>query len=274
MVGRMGRRTGIRAVAAESVLVAAGGRAILLQLAHPSVARGVAEHSDFVGAPLRRLTGTLDYIYLVVYGSATERAAAARYVEKAHTPVRGTPENGSPGYSAGDADLQLWVAATLYDSAMAMQERVLPPIPEADAERVYREYAVLGTALGMPAELWPANRAAFAAWWNERLAALEVSDDARRVARDLLHPRGPGAPIWLRIVMPLARLLTTGLLDDRMRSGFGLPWSPRRQRLLDAVLMLTRLVWPLLPARVRHAPAIRSLRRFRARDTRHPENRH
>lgn len=261
----MGRGAGIRGIAAESVLVAAGGRAILLQLAHPAVARGVAEHSDFVDAPLRRLTGTLDYIYLVVYGTAAERAAAVRYVEKAHAPVRGTPAGDSPGYSAGDADLQLWVAATLYDSAMTMQERVLAPVPGEDAERVYREYAVLGVALGMPEELWPATRADFAVWWEERLAALEVSDDARRVARDLLHPHGPGAPVWLRVVMPLARLVTTGLLDGRMRTGFGLPWSPRRQRVFDAVLALTRWAWPLLPARVRHAPAIRSLRRFRAR---------
>lgn len=259
------RRAGIRGVAAESILVAAGGRAILLQLAHPSVARGVAEHSDFVDAPLRRLVGTLDYIYVVVYGTAAEREAARRFVERAHAPVRADADGDSPAYAADDADLQLWVAATLYDSAMTMQERVMAPIPEQDAERVYREYAVLGTALGMPASLWPATRADFDAWWTTRLSALDVSDDARRLARDLLNPRPPGAPPWLRLAMPLARLVTAGLLDERLRSEFDLRWSPGRQRLFDAVFRVTRVVWPLLPAPVRHLPATRSLRRFRSR---------
>jgi uncharacterized protein (DUF2236 family) len=254
---------GIRAVAAESVLVAAGGRAILLQLAHPSVARGVAAHSDFVAAPLRRLTGTLDYIYLVVYGTSAEREAARRYVERAHAPVRGGGDGHAPRYAADDPELQLWVAATLYDSAMTMQSLVLPPVPDDEAERVYREYAVLGTALGMPASLWPRTRADFDTWWSGRMAALEVSADARRVARDLLHPSGPGAPVWLRLVMPLARLVTAGLLDERMRTAFGLPWSAARHRAFDAVIGVTRSVWPWLPAGVRHAPAVRSLRRRR-----------
>ena len=264
----MRHRVGIRAVAAQSVLVAAGGRAILLQLAHPAVARGVAAHSDFVAAPLRRLTGTLDYIYLVVYGTAEERDAARRYVERAHAPVRGDGDGKAPRYAADDPDLQLWVAATLYDSAMTMQSLVLPPVPEVDAERVYREYAVLGTALGMPESLWPRSRADFDAWWNGRLAALEVSADARRVAHDLLHPRGPGAPLWLRLVMPLARLVTAGLLDDRMRAAFGLRWGATRRRAFDAVMGATRVVWPWLPAAVRHAPAVRSLRRHRRRAAR------
>ncbi|WP_243696988.1 oxygenase MpaB family protein [Labedella endophytica] len=264
----MRTRGGIRGVAAESVLVGAGGRAILLQLAHPAVARGVARHSDFVHAPLRRLTSTLDYIYLVVFGTADERASARQHVERAHAPVRGPAEDGAPSYAADDPTLQLWVAATLYDSAMAMHERVLPPLPDDEAERVYREYAVLGEALGMPPALWPATRADFGVWWADRLAELPIGDDARRVARDLLHPQGPGAPVWLRTVMPIARLLTTGLLDERQRAGFGLPWSPRRQAVFEVVMRVTRILWPLLPPGLRHAPAIRSLRRHRSRSRR------
>jgi uncharacterized protein (DUF2236 family) len=261
------RVTGIRAVAAEAVLVAAGGRAILLQLADPGVASGVARHSDFVSAPLRRLTGTLDYIYLVVYGTEVERAAARRHVERAHGPVR-SRHGETPAYAADDVHLQLWVAATLYDSAMAMHERVLRPLDASESERLYSEYSVLGTALGMPRELWPATVADFREWWAGRLDTLVVSDEARRVARDLLHPRPPGAPLWLRAVMPVARLVTTGLLDERMRTAYDLPWGPVRQRTFDALLDTTRRLWPIIPAGLRHAPAIRSLRRHRRRASR------
>jgi uncharacterized protein (DUF2236 family) len=41
------------------LLLGAGPRALLMQLAHPAVAAGVAEHSDFRADPWRRLDGTL-----------------------------------------------------------------------------------------------------------------------------------------------------------------------------------------------------------------------
>src|SRR5690242_17333786 len=37
-----------------------GGRALLLQVSHPTVAAGVEQHSDFRSNPWKRLTGTLD----------------------------------------------------------------------------------------------------------------------------------------------------------------------------------------------------------------------
>ena len=43
----------------EMVLLLAGGRALLMQLAHPKVAAGVAEHSHFKADPLGRLYRTM-----------------------------------------------------------------------------------------------------------------------------------------------------------------------------------------------------------------------
>ena len=42
----------IRRVAREGLLLAGGGRATLLQVAHPGVAHGVYDHSDFADRPL------------------------------------------------------------------------------------------------------------------------------------------------------------------------------------------------------------------------------
>ena len=49
-----------RRVNRENVLLLGGGRALLMQLAHPKVAAGVDEHSDFRAHPVRglRLTGS------------------------------------------------------------------------------------------------------------------------------------------------------------------------------------------------------------------------
>ena len=40
----------------ERAVLLGGGRSLLMQLAHPLVARGVAEHSDFQRRPFRRIT--------------------------------------------------------------------------------------------------------------------------------------------------------------------------------------------------------------------------
>ncbi len=75
---------------AEGVLLLGGGAAILLQLADPRVARGVAQHSGFRERPLDRLLGTLDYVYAVGFGDDELVAAAVRAVNARHVPVRGT----------------------------------------------------------------------------------------------------------------------------------------------------------------------------------------
>ncbi|WP_166984082.1 oxygenase MpaB family protein [Paramicrobacterium fandaimingii] len=257
----------LRDVAAEAVLIVGGGSAILLQIADERVGLGVAHHSDFASRPLDRLHATLTYVYVQAYGTAAERRYVARKVGVAHQPVRSDAAGQRPAYSASDPDLQLWVAATLYRTAIGLHERVYGPLPDKTTEHIYREYAVLGAALGMPKSLWPTDRAAFDDYWSRALSALRVTPEARRVARDLLHPRI--APLWLKAAMPLARLVTAGLLDDTLRDAYGLPWSSSRQRRFTAFMTITRMLWPRLPRGIRHRPAIRYLRRVRAEMTSH-----
>ena len=92
----MDKLLGMRDVAAEALLVAGGGRAILLQIAHPAVGRGVADHSDFASDPLGRLRATLTFVYATVYGSPDEVAAVQRAVNRAHASVPGSPNSASP----------------------------------------------------------------------------------------------------------------------------------------------------------------------------------
>ncbi len=249
----MGRPLGARDIGAEAVLVAGGGRAILLQIAHPAVGRGVVDHSDFAADPLRRLRSTLTFAYAAVYGSSDEVAAVQQAVNIAHAPVRSaTPSSDGPAYSAFDPELQLWVAATLYDSAVTVHERIFGPLDQQSADRIYREYSVLGTALQVPAELWPEDRNEFAAYWAATLPELKVTPATRAVAFQLLHSRN--LPLWLRSVMPVARLVTAGLLPTALRVDFGLPWNAHRQRRFDRLMRLTGLVYPHLPGWIRHRP--------------------
>ncbi len=235
---------------AEGVLLAGAGRAILLQIANPAVGHGVAEHSDFVARPFDRFRATLTFVYAVRYGTEDQVAAVRRSVNKAHGPVRRKPGAGSHGYSAFDAHAQLWVVATLYDTAVTIYEKIYGPLDDESAELMYQDYAKLGTVLQLPADLWPADRAAFRSYWDARLQSLELDAVTTRVGRDLLYP--PTGPLWLRMNMPLIRFITAGLLPDHLRSGYGLPWSDRRGRLFDRTTRWSALVYPRLPRPLRH----------------------
>ncbi len=132
----MGRSTGglfgadaaIRKVNGEAVLLVGGGRALLMQLAHPLVARGVAEHSGFQANPFARLQRTLAAVYAIVFGTEEEARQAVDTVRAVHDRVRG------PGYEANDPRLLLWVHATLVDTALRVYSRFIGALSQREAE--------------------------------------------------------------------------------------------------------------------------------------------
>jgi uncharacterized protein (DUF2236 family) len=238
------RSTAFERYARDSTLVLGGAAAILLQVADPVVGRGVAAHSAFADDPMRRLRHTLGYVYAISLGDAAQVRRVAGFVDRAHT--------GVPG--ASDPGRQLWVAATLYRVGVDTHELLRGPLPEALADELYAASALLGTALQMPAGRWPADRVAFDTYWSDAVAALEVGDDARGVARDLLHPRR--VPLWVRAGMPLGRTLTAGLLPASIRDAYGLPSNPRA---FARAVTVARAAVRLAPRRLRELPSRRLL---------------
>jgi uncharacterized protein (DUF2236 family) len=244
--------TSMAELTSEALLIAGAGPAILLQLANRAVARGVAGHTGFFGDPAARLRNTLVYVYAVGCGTPADVRRAAALVNGAHRGVRGNRDGDRPAFDARDPQLQLWVAATLWDTAMRVCRLVLGPLPVGAADRIYAEWVAVGAVLQMPAELWPLDRAAFDAYWNAELPRLAVTDDARAVTNALLHPAV--APRWMRLVLPIGRLVTAGLVAPELRTAFGLPWGPRRERRFRLLVAIARVVYPLLPARIRYWP--------------------
>lgn len=223
-----------------------------MQIADPVVAAGVRRHSDFARRPQQRLLHTLMYVYAVVIGTPEDAAIAAAFVDRAHRPVAG----------ADEVDRQLWVAATLYDSAIATHRLFDLPVDDDLAARVLAAYAPLGTALRVPAERWPGSVAAFERYRDEQLERLDVTEDARGVVRDLLHPRF--APLWVRAAMPLVRIVTVGMLPERLRVQYGFAWGPREQRRFRRTVAGLRRVRALVPGPVLRLPGpllVRAMRR-------------
>src|SRR5262245_52257480 len=66
------------------LLLGAGPRALLLQIAHPLVAEGVDQHSGFREDPWSRLAATTRSYLTIVYGSASQARAEIRRLNALH----------------------------------------------------------------------------------------------------------------------------------------------------------------------------------------------
>nr|WP_243726290.1 oxygenase MpaB family protein [Actinomadura rubrisoli] len=244
---RLADRSVLQELAAEPLVVLGAGRALLMQLAHPGVARGVAEHSGFAERPLARLFGTLDFLLVVTFGTQEDVERIAAKVRGVHGTVRGE------GYSGGDPELQMWVNATLIDSALHIYEHVMRPDGDDRglSEAYYRQARIVAEVLGCPLEAQPPDLAAFRVYMAEALAALRVGDEAREVAEAVLRPPrlrplAPGLAVF--------RLVTTALLPETLREQYGLPWGRDRRRMAELVLRTAAGAHRVTPAPLRRPP--------------------
>ena len=220
----------IRRVSSQSVLLFGGGRALLLEVAHPLVAAGVSEHSDFRTDPFGRLQRTLGAMSKLTFGDRASALAAARQVELSHGRVRGdlaesvgrTPEGTA--YHGRDPELVRWVWATLVDTSLVIYEQFVAPLEAGAREAFYAGQCVLARLLGVPAEGVPARYADFRRYFDGMLEsdALCVGRQGREIADAVLRPQGGlGESGTLR-------LLTTALLPPSLRGAFSLPWDDAR----------------------------------------------
>ncbi|GAA3978401.1 oxygenase MpaB family protein [Actinomadura viridis] len=254
----------LRLLAAEPAVMLGAGRALLLQVAHPKVAQGVADHSDLRERPLDRLLGTLDFLTIVTFGTPEEAARMGEAIRRAHERITG------PGYSGNDPDLQVWVNATLIDAALYVYENVLRS-PGGDLAAAYVDQArYVADVLGCPPGTQPADLAAFRRYMDDMIGSLEVTDTGREIMRAVLWSRKLR---WMGPALWLNRFVTTGLLPEPIREGYGLPWSDRRDRILWGLLRVNAAVYRRVPRRLRQAGISLALwssrRRFARRSRRY-----
>ena len=133
-----------RRVSRELALMLGGGRALLLQVAHPLVAAGVAEHSGYRENPVERLEGTMNAVWAIVFGTRAQADRAARRVRVMHERVHGSLPEAMGRYPAGtrtrrwDPELLLWVHATLVDTALLVHGRMGATAERCRAVRLLR----------------------------------------------------------------------------------------------------------------------------------------
>ena len=264
------------------LLLGAGPRALLLQLAHPAVAAGVADHSDFRSDPWARLAGTLRSYLRIVYGTTAQARAEIRRLNALHRTIRGEIDGGER-YDARDPELSLWVHATLVDSTIATADAWLRPLDAADRAMAYEESLPVGRAFGIPASLLPVDVEAFDAYMASMLGAggpVRPGPVARELADAVLHPPpGPALRTIAAAVPPPAReaadrvaavlaavppvatawLLwpSVGLLPASVREAYELRWGPVEQAVSRWLVGTFRAWNSVLPEGLRQMPQAR-----------------
>ena len=245
-------------VNAEAILLLGGGRALILQVAHPGVAAGVAQHSDYRKDPWRRLRRTIDVALKIQFGDPVASREAAAALRRKHERDAGMDDRGHR-YRALDPELLMWVQATLLETSILLYDRYVRPLEESERVRYYEEMKPVARTYGISDEAIPRDYAAFRDYWEWMVRdRLRVTDVTHDVTDAILSPDLP------RLVRPPARpaiemlrLVTVGTLPDSLRAELGLPWSSLRERLLTASQRTIRLLLPRLPDIVRRFPAAR-----------------
>jgi uncharacterized protein (DUF2236 family) len=245
-------------VGSESALLLGGGRALILQVAHPQVAAGVAQHSNYRESPWRRLYRTIEITTRIVFGDQRESAEAAEGLVRRHQRVVGRDDRGRR-YRALDPELLMWVHATLIDSSLLIYHRYVRRLNEGEMALYYEQMKPVAEAYGIPRETRPPDWIAFRDYWDGMLlGGLRVTETARDVAGSVLKPDLPllARPPALPAVEAL-RLVTIGTLPASLREELGLSWGPLRERLLSSSELAIRQLLPRLPRAIRSFPAAR-----------------
>lgn len=206
----------------------AGMRSLMVQALHPLAMAGVAQHSTWKQDPFGRLAATSSYLLTTTYGDTKSALAAAAWVRKVHTHVRGVdPETGLP-YSAEDPDLLLWVHAAMVESIVTVAQRYGRSLDDAGADRYVAEMVRFAEIVGVPAASVPSDVMSLHAY-IESVDLRQATPAAREAIAIVLDP--PDLDADLRDLWHDVGHVAVGTLPGWAREMYG--FSAPRDELME-----------------------------------------
>ena len=244
-----------RQVNAERMVLLGWSRAILLQAAHPLIAAGIADHSQFRSsgrAAVHRLRATVRAMLALAFGDAASHARSIDIIKQVHRRIHGTlrvPTGVFPAgarYSAEDPALVLWVHATQVESVLMVYEMLFGELTNAGRDAYCDEASEVAIELGARPELVPRTWPALRTYLETEYASgrIAVGPDARAISDAILFPPVTAVPwpfTWIN------RVITIGLLPADVREQYRYGWSDARSKQFARLMAMLRGVRRISP---------------------------
>lgn len=256
--------------AGDHRLAFTGLSAGLLQLLHPAIGAGVADHSDFFHDPWDRIIRSVPQIMGVIYDPEPE--VIGRRVRDYHRPIKGTDGRGRP-YRALSPSTFWWAHATFQFAAEQVADRFdTHRLTTEEREELYLDGVEWYRRYAVSMRPVPADREGFQSAWDHHLShVLEMNPAASRAIDMALHERSMDLkflPGWTRLVQPLLitpvlRLSAVGGLPGRVRRRFSIPWRIDEEVEYRLLQLAVREMFRNMPAFLRYGPT--AVEGYRAR---------
>jgi len=228
----------------------AGPRAVLMQIAHPLIAAGVADHSGYREHRFARLYRTSMAAAAITFGSRDLALWAIESINKIHKRVHGTLPAAAgifpagTRYDANDPELKLWVLNTITDSTLLIYDQFVAPLSMDQRQEYYDDSLIVARLFDIPADLIPPTYSDFQFYMRRMLESdtVRVSDTGRTIARELFEPSIEGRLLFLGSAVGI------GLLPERLRTEFNFDWNDRHDIWLSRFVRLSRRARGCLPS--------------------------
>jgi uncharacterized protein (DUF2236 family) len=235
------------------------GQVLVLQVAHPVVAAGVRDHSDYTEDPWTRLMRTVASLSIYIYGGAEGARFEAARLRKLHQTFTGV-DLGGHRYSALNPTAYAWVHATLVKAPIDAQRFFGRPLTKPELDEYYAQMCDVGRLLGVREQDLPPDWAAFERYYDETVAeftgnaTIDTLFETIRTARKPIErlPESWWQPLRRRQATAQLFLIRATLPPD-LRARLGLQWTARDQRRFDRFALAVRTLSTPIPASLRTA---------------------
>lgn len=233
----------------------------LLQLLHPAIGAGVADHSDFFNDPWDRIIRSIPQIMGVIYDPDPEQVGLR--VRDYHRRIRGLDHRGRP-YRALAPETFWWAHATFQFAVEQVVDRFdARRMSSAQRQDLYLDGVEWYRRYGVSMRPVPPDRGAFGQVWDRQvLEVLELNPAAERALDMAVHGRTTDLkflPPWTRVLQPLVvtpilRLTAVGGLPATVRQRFSIPWRIDEEIQYRVLQLAVREMWRNAPPAVRYGP--------------------
>jgi len=257
----LGRDSLLWRYAGDHRLAFTGLSAGIMQLLHPAVGAGVAEHSAFFTDPWDRIIRSLPQILGAVYDPKPEKLG--HRVRDYHRPINGRDHHGRP-YRALDPETFWWAHATFQHSVKQIVDRFdTHRLTSHEKEELYLDGVEWYRRYGVSMRPVPPDYWAYRVKWKQVCEEqLEMTPAAERVIDLALHDKSMELPflppglkkIQSQVVIPVLRLTAIGGLPAPLRQRLAIPWGAEEELEYQAFSRSVATAWRFIPASRRYGP--------------------